>query len=82
MFTAKKPLSQHWLYLIHHRYDRTYRTLRKINAGNRLIDLQGSTLACFGINMVPVVQAKRHVAVLLNLEHDDVAAKSMNRPSR
>ena len=32
--------------------------------------------------MVPVVQAKRHVAVLLNLEHHDVAAQGMNCPGR
>src|SRR5664279_1389777 len=29
--------------------------------------------------MVPVIQAKRNVAVLLNLEHHDVAAQRVNR---
>ena len=32
--------------------------------------------------MPPVVQAKRHVAVLLNLEHHDVATERVNRSSR
>src|SRR5208283_5918114 len=31
------------------------------------------------INMVPVVQTKRHVAILLNLEHHKVAAQRVNR---
>src|SRR5208337_855579 len=81
-FTKKEPLSQNRLRLFQHRHHRTYRTLCKINAGKRLIDLECARLACLGVNMVPVVQAKRHVAVLLNLEHHDVAAQSVNCPSR
>src|ERR1019366_530206 len=37
---------------------------------------------CLAVNMAPVIKAKRHVAVLLNLEHNDVAAQRVNRPSR
>jgi hypothetical protein len=51
------------------RFDRgrhqTGSTPGKINAGKRLIDLEWPPLACLGVNMIPVVQAKCHVAVLL-----------------
>ena len=75
MFTIKEPLSQHRLYLIHHWRHRTDGTLRKINTGHRLIDLQGSRLAGLGINMVPVVKAKRHVAVFLHFKDHHVAQR-------
>ena len=73
MFTIKEPLSQHRLYLIHHWHHRTDCTLRKINAGHRLINLQRSGLAGLGINMVPVVKTKRHVAVFLHFKDHHVA---------
>ena len=42
--------------------------LRKINASDRFIDLERPRLAGLGIHMAPVVQAKCHIAVLLDLE--------------
>ena len=75
MFTIKEPLSQHRLRLFHHRHHRTYCTLRKINAGHRLINLQRSRLAGLGINMVPVVKTKRHVAVFLHFKNHKVAQR-------
>ena len=54
----------------------------KVNAGKRLIDLEWPRLSCLRVYMTPVVKAKRHVAVLLNLKHYDVAAQRVNRPSR
>ena len=73
MFATKEPLSQHRLQLFHHRRHRTYGALRKINAGDRLIDLQRSRLARLGINVVPIVKTKRHIAVFLHFENDKVA---------
>jgi hypothetical protein len=68
--------------LYHWRYPTGRTTLRKINAAKRLIDLEWPRLAGLGIDMVPVVQAKCHIAVLLNLECYEVSAQSVNRPSR
>jgi hypothetical protein len=45
-----------------------------------LADLELSTLACLGIDVVPVVQAERHVAVLADLEHHGTPADSVDRP--
>ena len=78
----KEPLALHRRRRLHHWRHRTDRTLRKINAGHRLIDLQCPRLAGLGVNMVPVVQAKRHVAVLLHFKHHDVAAQRVNGPGR
>ncbi len=81
VFAAKQSFSQHRLDLFHHRHDRTNRTLVKINAGQRLIELQWSRLTGLGIDVVPIVQTKRHVAVFLHFEHDHVAER-VNRPGR
>ena len=79
----KESLAFHWRCRLYRGRNQTgHTTSRKVNAGKRLIDFERPRLACLGINMVPVVQAKRYVAVLLNLEHHDVAAQSVNRPSR
>jgi hypothetical protein len=72
MFTTKEPLSPHWCELFHHWRHRTYRAVGKINAGHRLIDLQRSRLAGLGINVVPIVKTKRHVAVFLYFKDDNV----------
>src|ERR1700677_837368 len=81
MFTIKEPLSQHRLQLIYHWHHRTNWPLRKINAGYRLINLQGSELASLGINMIPVVKAKRYVAIFLHFK-DHHVAKRMNSSGR
>jgi hypothetical protein len=39
-------------------------------------------LKVLSFHMIPVIEAKRHVAVLLNLEHHDVTAQRVNCPSR
>jgi hypothetical protein len=83
MFTMKESLAFCRCCRLHHGRDQAGRTtLRKINAGKRLIDLKWPPLASRRIDRVPVVQAKRHIAVLLNFECYDVAAQSVNRPSR
>ena len=83
MFTMKESLAFCWSCRLHHRRHQTSRTtLREINAAKRLIDLEWPGLASLRIDMVPVVQAKRHIAVLLNFECYDVAAQGVNRPSR
>src|SRR5665811_2632718 len=79
----KESLAFCWCCRLHHGRDQAGRTIvRKINACKRLIDLKGPLLASLRIDMVPVVQAKRHIAVLLNFECYDVAAQGVNRPSR
>ena len=80
MLTFEEPLSCRRRGRLHDRHYRTRRTLGKIDTGDCLIDLEGSKLACPGVDVIPVVQAERHVAVLLDLEHHDVAAQSVNRP--
>ena len=79
MFTPKESLALHRGRCLHHGLYQTDRTFRKINAGHRLIDLECPWLSCLRINMVPVIQSKRHVAILLNLEHHKVAAQRVNR---
>src|SRR5665647_483666 len=82
MFTVKKLLTLHWQYCLQYRHHRANHTLCKINAGKRLIDLKCPWLASFEINMIPIVQTKCYIAVLLNLKHHDVATHSMNSPGR
>jgi len=81
MFTVKQSLAFHRCRCLHHGRHPTDCTLRKINAGNRLIDLECPRLARLRFHMSPVIKAKGHVAVLLNFEHHDVAAESVNRSS-
>src|ERR1017187_9943843 len=82
MVTLKESLAFHRGRRLHYGRHPTDRTLGKINAGKRLVDLECPWLSGRRVNMAPVVQAKRHVAVLLNLEHHDVATERVNRPSR
>jgi hypothetical protein len=82
VFTIKQSLAFHRGLRLHHGRHQTNRTFRKINAGHRLIDLECPWLSGLRVNVVPVIQAKRHVAVLLNLEHHNVAAQRVNRTSR
>ena len=70
----KESLAFHRGRCLDHRCHPTDRTFRKINAGHRLVNLKCPRLSCLRINMIPVVQTKRHVAILLNLEHYKVAA--------
>ena len=72
MITMKKPLAQRRRRLFHPRYNGTDCNLRKINASQRLIDLQRPMLACLGIDMIPVVKTKRHVAVFLYFKNHNV----------
>ena len=57
----------------HHRWYRTDRDMIEIDAGNRLLDLQRSRFACLRVDAIPVVQAKRDVAVFLHFEHHNAA---------
>ncbi len=54
-------------------------TLLKIDAGHRLLNLERSTLARLGIDMVPVVETKRDIAVFLNFENHHIT-QGMNGP--
>src|SRR5262249_22950527 len=54
------------------------RAARKIGARQRLLDVQLPRLACLGIDAVPIVEPKRHVAVLLYFEKDHAAAERMD----
>src|SRR5579872_159460 len=79
MFAMKESLALHRCRLFHYGLYQTDRTFGEINAGHSLIDLERSGLSRLRINMVPVVQTKRQVAILLNLEHNKVAAQRVNR---
>jgi hypothetical protein len=81
MLTIEEPLALHRRRRLYHGHHETGRTLRKINAGKRPVDLERPRLACLRVEMVPVAQVKRHVAVLLNLEYYDVSARRANCPS-
>jgi hypothetical protein len=54
----------------------------KIYAGKRLIDLKRPWLSSLRVDMAPIVKAERHVAVLLNLEDNNITAQSVNRSRR
>ena len=82
VLTVKEPLAFHGRGRLNRGRHETARTFSKVNAGQRLLDLERAGLARLGVNMAPVVQAKRHVAVLLNLEHHDAATQRVDRPSR
>ncbi len=75
----KESLAFHRGGRLHHGRHPTDRTFRKINASHRLVDLECPRLSRLRINMVPVIQTKRHVAILLNLEHHKIAAQRVNR---
>ena len=72
--------SRHRLDLFHHGCHRTDCALREIDAGHGLIDLQGPWLARLGIDVVPVEETKRDVAVFLHFKDHDVAQR-MDGPS-
>src|SRR3977135_2914194 len=75
MFTIEEPLAQRGLPLLDDRHDRGDCSLRKINACHRLLDLQCSMLQGLGIDLVPIIETKRDVAVFLNLKNDQVAQR-------
>src|SRR5205823_2747587 len=57
---------------------RRHRALVPMNAGQRIIDVQGPRLAV-GVAPVPVVQAEGGVAGLLDLRHQHAAADRVYR---
>jgi hypothetical protein len=67
MLTIEEPLALHRPRRLYHGRHETGRTLRKINAGKRRVGLEHPLPACLPVEVVPVAQVKRHVAVLLNL---------------
>jgi len=80
--TMKEPLAPDRRFCLHHRRHQTCLTIDEINTGKRLLDLEWAWLFGIGVNMAPVIEAKRNVAVLLNLKHNDVAAQRVNRSGR
>ena len=81
MFTMKESLSQRPALSLPPPAPPDQAHLGKINAGHRLIDLQRPRLACLGIDVVPVVKTKRHIAVFLHFENHELAQR-VNGPSR
>ena len=73
VITMNELLPQHWRGLFRGRRHRGYGTLLEVNAGYRLIHLQGPPFACPGIEMVPVVETKRDVAIVLDFKYHHVA---------
>jgi hypothetical protein len=59
--------------LFHRRRYRPHGTLLKVDAGDCLIRLQGPRLAGAWIDMVPVVEAKGDIAILLDFKYHHVA---------
>ena len=51
------------------------RALLEVGAGERLSGMQCWWLAGVSIRVVPIVEAIRHIAVLLHFEHDDVGER-------
>ena len=82
VLAVKQALAFHRRRGFHYRRHQAAGTPHKIDAGKRLIHLERSRLARLCVNVIPVIQAERHVAVFLNLEHHDVAAQRVNRSSR
>ena len=75
----EEPLAP-WHGLAHEGCHGQDRTLREVHAGEGSIHLQRTRLARPGVDMLPVVETKRHVAVLLDLEDHDVAAQGVHNP--
>ena len=82
VLTMKEPLAQNRGLGLHEWRLQTGRTLSEIDAGECPIDLELPRLTCLRINVAPVVEAKCHVAVLLNLEYDSAPTQGVNRPDR
>jgi len=78
MRTIDEPLAHGWLNRFHHRSDGLDGPLREVDAGQRRLGLQRARVAGFRIDMVPVIEPERNVAIFLNLEHHDAIAKRMN----
>src|ERR1700722_6904112 len=68
MLAIYKLLPQDRGHLLDHRWERRDRTLVDIDAGECLIDLQRPRLARLGIDVVPIVEAKCHIAVFLHFK--------------
>ncbi len=82
LVTLEESLAPYRRGRLDHGSYRAERTLREVKAGQRLFDLECSRLPGLWVNMAPVVQAKGDVAVLLYLEHHDVATERVHRPGR
>jgi hypothetical protein len=54
----------------------------KIDAGKGVVDLEFPWLARLRIDVTPVVQTKRRVTILPNLEDNNIAAQGVNRSGR
>ena len=75
MLAFYKLLPQDRGHLLDHRWERRDGALVEIDADERLIDLQRPMLTCLGIDVVPVVEAKRHVTVFLHFKDDHVVQR-------
>src|SRR5208283_2200693 len=78
----KKSLAPNRRRRLHFRCHQSRRAVYKINAGERMINFEWPRAACFGANVIPIVQPNRHIAVPLNLEHHDAVSERGIRSSR
>ena len=70
-----KFFAENRLNLFHHGFHRTNFALLEIDASHGLIDLQRPWLACLRIDVIPVEEPERDVAVFLNFKDHDVAQR-------
>ncbi len=82
MIAIKKPLPANRRNGNSDRRNQARNVLSEIDAVDCFVNLKRSRFASRGVHAIPVVQPKRHVAVLLNLEHDDPASQCVNGTCR
>jgi hypothetical protein len=78
-FAVKEPFSLNRHVCLHAGRDQATVARSKIDARKRLIDLKRSRLSGLCVDMSPIVETECHVAVLLNLEDNNITAQSVNR---
>ena len=72
VIAMKEGLAMDGISFLHLRRSRLNRTLRKIDTGHRLIDLQGPWLVGRWIDMVPIEKPESHIAVFLDFKNHDI----------
>src|SRR5580658_1833240 len=78
MRAINKLFARDWRFCFNYWRHRLDRAQCEIDAGERLLDLQGTREAGRGVDVIPVVETKGNVAVFLNLEYDDFTADRVN----
>ena len=73
-----QPLADRRLRRHHDRRQRFKLALLKVDTSQRPIDLKRTRLAGLRIDVIPVVEAKRDVAVFLDFEHQNAVAERVD----